>query len=412
MRTYPRTVAALPFLALLVACTQGEKRAYTVTDSADVAVVTNTETGLWTPADQWTLEEEVRFGAVDDDPDYQLGQVGGLAVGSDGRIYVSDIQGRHIKVFSDDGQYLQTIGAPGDGPGELGRNTAFVLLTAGDTLIVPDLTNQRINRYAPDGTALPSAPVLLERGRPMRFKATPDGVVTAQVRLPISRSTDVIVVVRSSGTFGDTLMTFPSGGANSVPGEIRQFSPEPMWDVTDSLTVLMGVNNEYRIGKYDRHGSLTSIFTKAYEPVPVTERDLRAFYAYLDRAWLAAGVRPGRLPELHARTHFADFYPAYMSIQSGYHGSIWVQRIQTPGELTDEEIERYNFLEEFGSPNWDVFDNTGKFLGVVTMPSRFQPRLFRDDKIYGVWRDDLDVQHVMRLRIVEGTGRPPIHSVQ
>ena len=47
-------------------------------------------------------------------------------------------------------------------------------------------------------------------------------------------------------------------------------------------------------------------------------------------------------------------------------------------------------------------DREGKFLGVVTMPSRFQPRLFHEDKIYGVWRDDLDVQYVMRLRIVSG----------
>jgi len=402
MRKNPRAAVALLTLLPVVACAEGDGWAGTVTDSAGVVVVTNPDDGMWTTAQQWTLEEEMRFGSVEGDLDYQLGQVGGLAVGSDGRIYVSDIQGQHIKVFSGDGQYMQTIGGPGSGPGELGRNAAFVMLTAGDTAIVPDPTNRRINRYAPDGTALASAPVRLELGRPTRYKVTPRGVVTAQVRLPISQSKDLVVVIESSGLFGDTLITFPSGGANSVPGQIRQFSPEPMWDVTDSLTVLMGVNNEYRIGLYDRHGSLTRVFSKPYEPAPVTERDLRAFYAYLDRAWLAAGVTPSRLPELHTMVHFAEFYPAFMSIHSGYRSSIWVQRIQTPGDLTDEEIERYNFLEEFGSPNWDVFDNTGRFLGVVVMPSRFQPRAFRDDKIYGVWRDDLDVQHVMRLRIVVG----------
>ena len=36
------------------------------------------------------------------------------------------------------------------------------------------------------------------------------------------------------------------------------------------------------------------------------------------------------------------------------------------------------------------------------MPPRFKPRMFREDKIYGVWRDDLDVQYIVRLRIVEG----------
>jgi hypothetical protein len=38
------------------------------------------------------------------------------------------------------------------------------------------------------------------------------------------------------------------------------------------------------------------------------------------------------------------------------------------------------------------------------MPQRFSPRLFHGDRIYGVWRDDLDVQYVMRLRI---RGIPP-----
>ena len=34
------------------------------------------------------------------------------------------------------------------------------------------------------------------------------------------------------------------------------------------------------------------------------------------------------------------------------------------------------------------------------MPERFAPRVFMGDKIYGVWRDELDVQYIVRLRIV------------
>jgi hypothetical protein len=355
---------------------------------------------MWTAEEQWALEEEIRFGALEGDREYQFGQIGFIAVGSDGRIFVSDRQAQHIKVFRGDGQYELTIGAPGSGPGELGRGPGFLALTAGDTVIVPDMTNRRINRYAPDGTTLADAPLRVEEGRPVRYNSSPNGTFAAQLRLPGEPRTDAIVVIESSGALGDTVITFPSGGANARPGITQQFSPEPMWDVTDSLTALYGVNNEYRIGMYDRNGLLTRILSKSYEPVPVTERDLRAFFAYLDRAWLNMGVSPSRLPELHSRTHFAESYPAYYAIQVGYRGTIWVQRIQTPGDLTDEEIERYNFLEEFGSPNWDVFDGEGKYLGVVEMPSRFQPRLFHGNQIYGVWRDDLDVQYVMRLRIL------------
>ena len=44
----------------------------------------------------------------------------------------------------------------------------------------------------------------------------------------------------------------------------------------------------------------------------------------------------------------------------------------------------------------------GRFLGVVSMPPKFQPRLFVGDAIYGVQRDELDVQYVVRVRVVKG----------
>ncbi len=50
---------------------------------------------------------------------------------------------------------------------------------------------------------------------------------------------------------------------------------------------------------------------------------------------------------------------------------------------------------------WDVFDRAGRYLGVVNMPPRFQPRLFHEDEIYGVWRDDIDVQYVVRRHVIE-----------
>jgi hypothetical protein len=43
-------------------------------------------------------------------------------------------------------------------------------------------------------------------------------------------------------------------------------------------------------------------------------------------------------------------------------------------------------------------------LGVIAMPERFAPKVFRGDKIYGVWRDDLNVGYVVRLRILGDLG--------
>jgi hypothetical protein len=400
----------LPTLLLLAACSGGAREGDwlgTVRDSAGVIIVDNPHQGLWAEGQGWTLEEELRIGSLRGDPTYQFGQVGAIAVDSHGNILVIDRQAQEIRVFSGTGEYLRTLGRPGSGPGELSLAATELLLSPGDTLLVPDPRNRRINRFGPEWEVLSSAPLEPERGRPLRYNLIGSGVMTVQIRptgpdgAGLSDTTDAIVVLEPTGLLGDTLLRIPSGGLFQGPG-IHYFTPEPWWDVTDSLTVLYGINSEYRIGYYGRDGSLQRIVEKTSEPTPITDRDIRAFFAYLDRAWLDAGVPRSRLPANHAQVHFAELLPTFAAFHMGYEGSLWVQPVQAPGILSDEEIERYNFLEEFGSTEWEVFDAQGKYLGVVSMPPRFMPRTFLGDRIYGVQRDELDVQYVVRLRVITG----------
>jgi len=379
----------------------------TVRDSAGVAIVENTIQGLWTQSSGWTLEEELRIGGLGGELPYQFGQVGAIAVDSKGHIYVPDTQAQEVRVFSASGDYLRTVGRPGSGPGELGPGASVVLISLGDTLLVPDVRNRRINRYAPDGRSLGSVPLEPEKGRPMRYHLNSTGGMAVQVRPmglpndPATDPTDAVVLVEPSGVFGDTILRIPTGGLFEGPG-VHYFTPEPWWDVTDSLTVLYGMNNEYRIGYFDGSGSLERVVSMPSDPNPITDRDIRAFFSYLDRAWLDSGVSPSALAARHQRVHFAEFLPIFASFNTGYRGSLWVQPVQAPGLLSDEEIELYNFVEDFGSTEWDVFDREGRYLGKVKMPPRFTPRAFIGDKIYGVTRDDLDVQFVVRLRVVDG----------
>jgi hypothetical protein len=65
--------------------------------------------------------------------------------------------------------------------------------------------------------------------------------------------------------------------------------------------------------------------------------------------------------------------------------------------------DSYNPQLDFGSRTWDVFDAEGRYLGVVNMPLRFQPVRFLGNVIYGIQRDELDVQYVVKLQVV-GSG--------
>ncbi len=404
----PGVAAAIP-VALLACSPAPDTPPWTGTfrDSAGVTIVENTERGLWSSSEAWTVEEDLRFGGVEDQPPYQFGQVGSIAVDSRGRIHVSDSQAQEVRVFSESGEYLRTSGHPGSGPGELGLGASVVLRSPGDTLLIPDLRNRRINRFGPEGESLGSSPLRPEDGRPLRYGRNQVGGNAVQLR-PVGRpngpppdSMDSLVAIEPSGSFGDTLLRIPTGGLLQGVG-VTYFTPEPWWAITDSMTVLYGMNHEYRIGYYDREGVLRRLVTFPSVPTPITGRDIRAFFAYLDRAWLDAGVPRSQLSANHSRVGFAEHLPVFASFHVGFQGSLWVQPVQAPGELTDKEIELYNFVEDFGARDWDVFDREGRFLGVVSMPGRFTPRVFLGDRIYGVDRDEFDVQYVVRLRIVTG----------
>lgn len=95
------------------------------------------------------------------------------------------------------------------------------------------------------------------------------------------------------------------------------------------------------------------------------------------------------------------FLPAYQAVAWGPLGTIWVQHVKPASRLDAQELKVY---QERPSADWDVFDREGRFLGVVMMPARFRPMVFRDDRIYGLWRDDRDVSYALRLRVVGDLG--------
>jgi hypothetical protein len=373
-----------------------------------VTIVSNTDVGLWAVGEEWTFAEELRIGALEGSPDYQFGSVSHIAIDSEDRIFVLDGQAQHIQVYSPDGVYLQTVGGPGSGPGELRAGMAL-LMGPGDTLIVPDGQNLRFNRYAPDGSSAGSFRMVIEDGIPLGFKVSSSGVIAEQIR-PMVRPdqpatevrTDAIVLVTPDGVVTDTLITFPSGASFS-PDRILIYAAEAAWDLTDSLELVIGWGDEYRID-FHSGGRLERIIAKPFERAPVGDRDKEVVWAYAERAWAQYGASEEQKQRLRNRIKFADVFPAFQEVAIGPEGTTWVQHVQPASELSEEDFESFDLFQDQGASVWDVFDSDGRFLGAVTFPKRFTPRVFRDDKIYGVWRDELDVQYMVRLRIVGDLG--------
>lgn len=86
-----------------------------------------------------------------------IGAVADLHVGDDGRVYVSDPQANGVHVFDASGRQVRTIGREGEGPGEFRRLGG--LQTLGDTLVVVDGGNGRLQLLSLHGEPLATRPV-------------------------------------------------------------------------------------------------------------------------------------------------------------------------------------------------------------------------------------------------------------
>lgn len=401
---------------VLPACSGGEGGAGwggAVVDSAGVALVSNPGEGVWTPETAWRVEEDLRIGALEGDESLQFGAITGIDVADDGTIFVVDQQAAEVRVFDRDGGFVRAMGGPGGGPGELGAAAAGLRLGNGDTLYVPDMANQRITRFLRDGSPAGTIPVPFRGGVPVRFDVGPDGRFLAQLRrMPIpgmeapeggADAGDPIVAYGADGAIADTVLVLPPGrqfrmGQGGM--EITLFEPEPLWEMADDGTLFSAMNAAYRIEVRDPGGALRRVVSKDFERQEVGESDRTRITRALRRMMEEQGTPPQGIEMVMGNLDFADHYPAFSGLLAGPRGSLWVQRVRTAASFGDEADLDID-LQEMGSPEWEVFDGEGRFLGTVTLPDGFTPVVAEGREIHGIWEDELDVQHVMRLRVVD-----------
>lgn len=97
--------------------------------------------------------------------------------------------------------------------------------------------------------------------------------------------------------------------------------------------------------------------------------------------------------------------PAYRVVMPGRDGRLWVLTSQTAEPVATEDREG-NPVTRWVEPSvWDVFEPDGRYLGEVREPERTNLMVVKGDLAWGVQRDSLDVQRVVRFRIQPPLGR-------
>lgn len=370
----------------------------------------NPSEGLWNHGSAWTLEVDLRIGGIEGEGPYEFGDLTGLSVGEDGRVYLLDRQAREVRIFDARGEHLETLGRQGSGPGELGPALGGIFVRDG-AVLVPDLSNRRLTVFPSDRSAPSTISLDLAQGLPVRFDLDAEGGVIVQLRgmaaegIESHAAGDPIVRLSEVDAPTDTVLLLPRGTTMEFDGstpQITMLAPEPVWDMARDGRLIWAMNNAYRV-EVLRDGRVERVILRAVERQPITGNDERLFRSALEQLLLDAGAPPEVVQGLVGQMAFAEFYPALGAVFAGPDGSTWVQGIRT-AEHVAENPEDFNPQDlgppDLGAPDWSVFDAEGRFLGLLMTPPRFKPFVSEGDFVYGVRLDEYDVPEVLRLRVV------------
>jgi len=147
---------AIVSLSSLFACSERAWKG-TIASVRGVTVIQNPERGMWEDGrgDRITLNEDLVIGVEQGDPHKVLPHPVNVVTDSKGEIYIADMFDKCVKKFSKQGDYLLTVGRPGQGPGEF--MSPYVMCTdSADNLYVADFGTGRVSIFRADATFLRS----------------------------------------------------------------------------------------------------------------------------------------------------------------------------------------------------------------------------------------------------------------
>lgn len=385
----------LGFVPVLYACGDGGDRSapdastFTVRDSAGVQVARSTDPA-WPDGRGWTLSESplLAIGSADGGPD-ALYSVGAIVPLSDGRFALAHRSRNEVVWFDSTGARLVASGREGDGPGEF-RAISRLFRVPGDSLLVVDGANARLSVFGPDGRYLRSSRLDSEAGGALPAVLLPDRTLLARPGFSFNSSTPGGLARDTAALPRFDLDGGRIGEVGRVPmGERWVFSiggstgagPHPFGKQTllapaeRGFWLATGDRPEFELRAPD--GELLRIVRWADRPRPLTEEMASSFEAMAledeeNRSMAEAYLEGMEYPET---------LPTASELMSAAGGHLWVRPFALPSE------------EEAAAP-FMVFDADGRLLGEVAFPTRFEPRAITDERVYGVWTDELDIEQV------------------
>jgi hypothetical protein len=337
-----------------------------------VRVVKNPSTSLYGEF-AFDLEEELVLGGDPDKEDYYFPRGARLSVDDDGNFYVCDGGNKRIQMYDRSGQYVQTIGRQGQGPGEY-MSPSQVLFGPGGDLYVH--AGREIIIYEDDG-AYKEKLLLKTFLSPAMIGSDGSIITTRQPSISPGGHKRAIVQLKADGSILRMLAEFQgelSEGQNVIVYHWYEngisFSP-----ITNE-SFCYGFSNEYKVHVANIKGQTSLIIFKDEKAQTISGKEKDA--TKKDGIWAAMG----RAQKYEDHVVFPDHRPFFRTILNDEAGRFYVIRLNS-------------ILEKDAPSPVDVFSKDGIYLYKMTWP--FIPAAIKHGCLYEV-RTDEESGEVMIVR--------------
>jgi len=377
------TVAAITFSLLILFNACGEQKALgqrTIEKENGVTVVRNSLEPL-NPELQIIFEEDLTIGAKEGDENYMFGNQVFVNTDDDGNIYVTDGDRRTVRKYDSDGNFLQSIGRLGQGPGEF-QDMSEVRFNSEGNIYLNDLETQRLSFFSKEGNYL----------KGIKFPTRFERVVINSKGFFIARSVDNVELGNSKkwdyfyGLFDENFnlmaefLRLPqevnvnkNNSKDSIAQVLadslseRAFQPYVNYVLDKNDLLYFGYPENYEIKVYSSAGKLRKIIQRDFEPLEIAGRD-KEYFEQNQSLQLGNKMPAGEEKKVFELVKYPKYKPAYERFTLMENGWIFV----VVDSLRD------------GSTLVDIFSKDGEYLAQFETDISTDGLSFNNGKAYAV----------------------------
>jgi hypothetical protein len=341
------------------------------------------------------LELDVIVGGVEAGGAIILGLVSDIVVEPAGTILVEDAQGNSVIRFGVDGSFADSIGRRGEGPGEYLAPRGIAVLPDG-RIAVRDNRLFVIHVFDSAGGYIGRWPLRELLRKSWDLEADQDGTLAVRASFsdaqPFLPEDQGFVVLSPDGGVADSIPPPATPWDGEEVWEGFFFHPKKYFERHSTSLAVVGVSNGYH---FDIHRpDYVLRVQQPYEPVAVSTEERAAFD--VEMAWRESrgsrGLENIPLPPRQKA--------AYSRIMVTRTGEIWVFRHGEGEEWTTQNLGGGLIYPRFREPlQIDVFNQDGRFLGVVEGEANIDPRVVSSDTVWAVVTGEFDEEHVARFLV-------------